>query len=271
MNQPSLELDREKLPVILGFKSQHQQAALLYHYIIHTLPMVQKNLKYWHVQASMCHDAQLRQQALASLKDKAFHCQGGAVFAVPYRFEEGLLVQLIVAYQTLCDYLDNLCDRAQVTDGRAFRELHQSLLDALTPDSRTSDYYRSYPHQNDSDYIYKLVNKCRYCIKRLPSYEAVYDDIVRLVNLYIDLQVIKHINWSEREDRLINWANSHLQAYPDILWQEFAAASGSTLAVFKLLGLASQRDVSCDRVQQTVRIYFPWICGLHILLDYFID
>ncbi|MEN6349793.1 MAG: tetraprenyl-beta-curcumene synthase family protein [Syntrophomonas sp.] len=248
-----------------------RQAALLFHYITFTLGQVKRLLKEWNTEAGLCIDTELRKQALSSLHNKDFHCQGGAVFAVPYQHAEPQLLSLIVAYQTLCDYLDNLCDRANCTDGEAFRQLHESLLDALTPGQNRHDYYELYPYRKDNGYIDKLVAQCQNSLKYLPSYHLVYEDVIKLARLYIDLQVHKHIALNQREYALQGWAEGHLHNYPGILWQEFAAASGSTLALFALFGLAGEKDAEPEDIRNTVRTYFPWICGLHILLDYFID
>lgn len=253
------------------WKTRTHQTRLLTHYILNTLPRVNKLLRQWENEAGKCPDPELKKQALASLQTKAFHCQGGSFFAVPYGQWEPLLLELIVAYQTLCDYLDNLCDRAHCNDGDAFLQLHQSLKDGLTPDGPLHDYYIEFPFTDDGGYIIHLVEKCRSCVNQLPSYDKVYADINTMVDRYISLQVYKHISWETREETLIQWANSLLQDYPDILWQEFAAASGSTLAVFALFGLAVNPEIGIKESHKTVNTYFPWICGLHILLDYFID
>ncbi len=61
-------------------------------------------------------------------------------------------------------------------------------------------------------------------------------------------------------------------------WWEFGAAAGSTLGIFSLISYASLKDglgVSHGAPGYDVgcisSAYFPWVCGLHILLDYFID
>lgn len=248
------------------------QAQLLFHFIHHTLPCVQRLLTQWKKEAELCEDEELRLQALNSIAGKDFHCQGGAVFAVPYPNREKELLRVIVAYQTLCDYLDNLCDRADCVDGLAFRELHTSLIDALTPYGDKHSYYRTYPYSNDSGYINKMVDACRHSLQQLPSYHLVQDEVIALAQLYIDLQVKKHISWEVREKTLIEWAKANLAGYPGVHWNEYAAATGSTLAIFALLGLAARDDrVTPEEIQTTLNTYFPWICGLHILLDYFID
>lgn len=257
----------------LAYKSKmsSKQKSLLFHYIFFTLRQVKRMLKEWEAEAGRCPDHELRKQALNSIRLKDFHCQGGAVFAVPYPEWEPLLLRVIVAYQTLCDYLDNLCDRASCTDGASFRQLHESLKDALTPGAPLQAYYSLYPYNDDNAYIAKLVKECQKCLQELPSYPVVHEEVLMLAQLYIDLQVHKHIDLEQREAVLTNWAENHLKSYPGVLWQEFAAASGSTLAVFALWGLASQKGITKSECAEMMHTYFPWICGLHILLDYFID
>ena len=40
-------------------------------------------------------------------------------------------IQFIVAYQTISDYLDNLCDRSTSLDPADFAALHEAMTDAL--------------------------------------------------------------------------------------------------------------------------------------------
>lgn len=247
------------------------QMQVLFHFIQHTLPRVQRLLQLWRKEAELCADGELRRQALGSIEGKAFHCQGGAVFAVLCPYQEDVLLNIIVAYQTLCDYLDNLCDRAECLDGTAFRQLHVSLTDALVPQDSRYHYYQTYPYKNDGGYINKIVDECRHNLQHLPSYHLVQKDILELAGLYTELQVRKHIDWAVREKSLIEWAETKTIDCPALRWNEYAAATGSTLAIFALLGLAAREDLDPEEVKATLNTYFPWICGLHILLDYFID
>ncbi|MBP1760938.1 MAG: hypothetical protein H6Q64_480 [Firmicutes bacterium] len=258
-------------PKVDFVRSWPGQQKMLAHYIFRVLPRVKKRLQHWRSQAAQCPDIALADQALSSLKNKDFHCYGGSVFALGADDYEEILIQLITAYQTICDYLDNLCDRNDCLDGNAFRQLHASLLDALQPDAIKSDYYKYYPHRDDGGYLESLVDACRKCLEKLPSYVAVQADVLQLAGLYIELQVRKHIDWAVREQELISWAETETASYGGILWQEFAAASGSTLAIFALFTLAVRSEVSHEQVMAVRDTYFPWICGLHILLDYFID
>jgi tetraprenyl-beta-curcumene synthase len=271
MHTPLADLETSRAERAYEQNTGFTQVQLLFHFIRHTLLRVKRLLTQWQKEAELCVDEELRQQALNSIAGKDFHCQGGAVFAVPYPEREDVLLSLIVAYQTLCDYLDNLCDRAACLDGQAFRELHVALTDALTPQGTKHQYYQTYPCQNDGGYINKMVDECRYNLQQLPGYHLVQADVIALAGLYIELQVKKHIAWEVREKTLIEWAQAQLVDYPGLQWNEYAAATGSTLALFALFGLAARDELEPGEIHTTLDTYFPWICGLHILLDYFID
>lgn len=247
----------------------HQKGPLLLNYITRTLPAVQRQLKEWRRHAEQIPDDTLRGQALSSLTGKSFHCQGGAVFAAIPRNDQ--LLSFIVAYQTLCDYLDNLCDRTGTVNGEAFYGLHQSLLDALDNNRPISDYYKRYPCGDDGGYITRLVQVCRQSLQGAEGLASVEGQARQLVEWYCALQVAKHLDPRIREDKLYGWAAAHLDSYPDLYWQEFAAACGSTLALFMLMREAFSSPGDQEACEVLLQSYFPWICGLHILLDYWID
>lgn len=239
------------------------------------LPQVSRELSRWQQQLTVSADWPLLQQALASLSKKRFHAQGGSFYAL-YNFNPVYMktqVSLIVALQTISDYLDNLCDRGGIYDEVAFRYLHQAMVAALTRGPiRERDYYRFYPSKNDGGYLEALVAECRGCIALLPGYPVVEPEILRLVSLYNDLQVYKHLDPAMRNSRLRRWFKEKATpTTPSLHWWEYAAACGSTLGLFALFGLATSSATDLQDVRKVVEAYFPWVCGLHILLDYWID
>jgi len=70
---------------------------------------------------------------------------------------------------------------------------------------------------------------------------------------------------------MLNWIRPYIASNSKITVWEFAAASGSTLGIFCLYAVAYNPYLSVTEGQKIKQAYFPWICGLHILLDYFID
>lgn len=240
----------------------------VYRYI---LPEVRQRLAEWKKMANKIPNQELKKQALKSIKFKQFHCQGGAVYASLSFEQRHLLVSLIVALQTISDYLDNLCDRSTSFDPNDFRSLHQAMLDAIDPTASLHDYYAYREDRDDGGYLNQLVLTCQSCVCMLPSYHLAFPYVKRLVSLYCDLQVYKHIKWDQREEKLLTWWKQHRDQYPDLKWNEFAAATGSTLGMFMLFTAAAKEMATEQEMEQIMNAYFPYVCGLHILLDYLID
>ena len=163
----------------------------VYKYI---LPEVRAELGRWRDMAGTIPDPELRKQALDSIAGKQFHCEGGGVYAAANLERRHVLIPLIVALQTISDYLDNLCDRSTSLDPNDFRLLHQSMLDAVTPEADTRNYYALREEQDDGGYLAALVRTCREQVAQLPAYAKVQPFVTELVKLYGDLQVYKHID-----------------------------------------------------------------------------
>jgi tetraprenyl-beta-curcumene synthase len=233
--------------------------------------MVEKELSVWRKVAASIPDEELQRQAVASLDKKRFHCQGGSVYALYTPLQGHRMITFIVALQTISDYLDNLCDRVSNADEQSFAVLHGAMKSAVDASVPVDDWYKNYPYREDGSYLDFLVRTSQRVITFLPGYRDVREDILHLVTLYSDLQVFKHLGLSVREEMLIRWFSRHQSLAPDISWWEFAAAAGSTLGVFALAAMAAGGNVSNEETELLLDCYFPWLCGLHILLDYFID
>lgn len=240
-------------------------------HLTQVLPLVDRVLARWLRLAEAIPDAALREQAIASLTHKRFHCEGGSVFAAWAPKAKATLVRFIVAFQTISDYLDNLCDRMESLDAANFRQLHRSMFDAVSPGAPLQgEYYRYHPRQDDGGYLAALVDACRTSLAQVPGYPAIQEPVGRLLSLYVDLQILKHITHERRVPELMRWFNAHAADHPGLHWWEFAAATGSTLGIFALISDAA-RPSPLETAQALVAAYFPWIGGLHILLDYLID
>lgn len=249
----------------------HDPIRLMYRIYKYVLPEVRGQLDLWRGKAERIPDPELKKQAIASMSTKQFHCEGGAVYAAANLPQRHILIPLIVAFQTISDYLDNLCDRSTSLDPDDFRRLHQSMLDAVDPGAPLQDYYAFRQEREDGEYLSSLVKTCQSCICMLPSYGHVAVQVRELVGLYCDLQVYKHIRHDLRERELQQWWEKHRHHYDGLLWNEFAAATGSTLGVFMLFLAAADPELQSSAAEAVRRAYFPYVCGLHILLDYLID
>ncbi|MCT8137249.1 tetraprenyl-beta-curcumene synthase family protein [Anaerobacillus sp. CMMVII] len=235
------------------------------------LPCVHKNLKEWKEKASKIPNEELRKQALASIDTKTFHCEGGSIYGILSEKNSEDVIRFIVAYQTISDYLDNLCDRSTSLDPTDFRSLHQSMLHALTPGAKLENYYRYREEQNDGGYLHELVTTCQEVIGKLPALDNIHEFNLELAQYYCDLQVHKHVKKEERVPRLEKWFKQYQDQLPEMSWYEFSACAGSTLGIFCLVAYATNENFTRTQAQEVMNSYFPWVQGLHIMLDYFID
>ncbi|MEA4901143.1 tetraprenyl-beta-curcumene synthase family protein [Desulfitobacterium sp.] len=240
-------------------------------FVKEVFPKVKEELHSWQLIAEKTPDSLLSQQALASLQSKAFHCLGGSIYALYPGAKQDAMIQFIVAYQTISDYLDNLVDAANVQDEKAFAQLHLAMTEALDPEAECSDYYAEYPYKEDGGYLDQLVRTCQENLKLLPSYSVVKAEATWLAAQYSSLQTYKHLKPEEREEKMLAWLEQSRVIYSEVSVWEFAAATGSTLGIFCLVAAAHQPGLTVNTVKAIKQAYFPWICGLHILLDYFID
>ncbi|MCE7791465.1 tetraprenyl-beta-curcumene synthase family protein [Salipaludibacillus sp. CUR1] len=245
---------------------------LMYNVYKQVIPAVHEFLDEWRKRAETIPNSELRTQAIMSIESKAFHCEGGAIYALLAGSHFRTAVRFIVAYQTISDYLDNLCDRSTSLDPEDFRTLHQSMLDALTPGASWKNYYELRNDQDDGGYLAALVQTCQDCVKSFRSYSAVQEENLLLAGLYCDLQVHKHVKKEDRMPRLTSWFEKHKRDLPPMAWYEFSASAGSTLGIFCLTAYsASHSALKPEKAALIKNGYFPWVQGLHILMDYFID
>jgi len=245
--------------------------SLMYQIYRRVIPAVHEQLSIWKEKAQAIPDEELRTQALMSIKTKTFHCEGGGIYSLLAKDKFKQMTRFIVAYQTISDYLDNLCDRSTSLDPQDFRALHHSMRHALTPGAKTENYYRYRDEQEDGGYLQSLVLTCQDVLSTLPGYEKIKDSLFELCDYYCDLQVYKHVKKEDRVPLLTSWFERHKEKLPDMSWYEFSACAGSTLGIFCLAAYASDEKLTDSTVETVKSGYFPWVQGLHIMLDYFID
>jgi tetraprenyl-beta-curcumene synthase len=236
------------------------------------VPRASAALEQIRVRAERIPDPALREQALASIDGKAFHVQGASIFATFLApAEAARFVRIASSLETIYDYLDNLCDRLPGVSELAFATLHEALLDALDERRVAADYYRNGPAGDDGGYLASLVADVRTELVQLPHYAAVRDALVGIACFYAELQTYKHADPADRERICNAWYGNHRAQFPGLYWWEFAAACGSSMPIFALIYLATQRHLPPHAIDATIAAYFPNVSAVHILLDYFID
>jgi len=264
-NIPAL---RKSDPAPLGPRQAWALLGVAARELLWGLPAVARELGHWRARAEAIPDRTLRADALASLTQKRDHAEGAALFCVLPRRRNRRLLGLLVAYQTIWDFLDNLSERD--TGEANARQLHLALVEALDPDAPISDYYRHHPWKDDGGYLRELVEACRARCAALPSYACVRPYVLAGV-AQCSVQSVNHdLDPGRRDAALEAWAERECSGEQGIAWFELtAAASGFTPHV--LLALAAES--SCDQrdVASTLAVYFPGVALAITMLDSYVD
>jgi tetraprenyl-beta-curcumene synthase len=258
---PSKAADR--LALAAAFVSAAQR------YWFDVFPRAHRAQRRWSRRAATIPNPTLRSAALDA--HKRGNREGAAAFATlaPPR-QRASLIEALVAFQTMYDYLDTISERQAASSPANARQLHRALCTALDRSVAEPDYYALDPARDDGGYLRELVAACRQACAALPSYPAVADRTDRLAELGVFYQSIIGVR-PTRVDTAARWAHQHVIRYPELRWWEIVAAAGSSLPVLALLAAAADPATGPRDVAAVQRAYFPWIAALHTLLDSLID
>jgi tetraprenyl-beta-curcumene synthase len=218
-------------------------------------------------------DAALRADALNAITEQRTHIDGAALFSILPRARSSTLLRLLVAYEIIWDYLDNVNERSADVGVANGLQLHRALVDALDPRSAIANYYRQSPWHDDGGYLHALVVACREYCERLPSYAPMRQALIREAARGQICALNHASNPIQRDAMLRAWAESEFPGGHEAQWFELTAAASTNLTIFALLALASEPTPSPVEAAatQTARAYFPWISVLTAMLDSYVD
>ena len=216
-------------------------------------------------------DVRIREDALKALTEQRTHIDGAALFSVLPRTRNLSLLRLLVAYEIIWDFLDNVNERTAAIGVASGLQLHEALIDALDPGRPVSDYYARIPWHDDGGYLSTLVTTCRVHCVNLPSYGCVRHSAI-LEAVRAKVCAMNHdLDPVSRNAALEAWAARAFPQGHETRWFEFTAAASTNLTIFALLALASEPTCTDDLVTQTSLAYFPWISVLTAMLDSYVD
>lgn len=230
---------------------------------------VSREIGRWRAVAQTIPDPVLRQDALFALDRKRAHADGAALFSVLPDYRNGDLVRMLVAYETILDYLDEVSERHAIEANG--RELHLALVDALDSRRPLSDYYRHHSERDDGGYLIALVEQCRRCSQSLPSYEAVKPSLGREA-WRTQVLALNHLeDPAARDGALEGWAAREFPDETELSWFELGAAASASLVVHALLALAARPTVTSQEIEATYAAYWPWTSLATAMLDSYVD
>jgi tetraprenyl-beta-curcumene synthase len=241
-------------------------------YWIGVFPLLSRELRHWHERAREIPDPMLRKLALLTQKSERGNLEGAAAFAVlAPRAHRARVLRAVVAFQATYDYIDTLAEQPCADPVANGHQLHLALLSALEPEGEHADYYEHSGGGQDDGYMHKLVDRCRFALRALPSYSSVAESALRCTRRMVAYQSLNHGACTETRGDLAGWATGLTPAGTGLRWWETAAAAASSLSVFALIAAAAQPALESGQAAATESAYFPWIGALHVLLDSLID
>jgi cytochrome P450 len=227
-------------------------------------------LRAWRQRARAIPDASIRKDALDSLIRKRDNVEGASLFSILPRKRDRSLLTLLVAYQVLWDFLDNVSERGASTGRANGRQLHRALVEALDPEAPISDYYRYHPWKDDGGYLLALVEICRRKCIALPSYRQVRHIMLRGVER-CEIQYLNHEpDPYKRDAALREWAERESSGEHRLDWFELTAATGAFMP-HVLLALAAEPSCEQHDLVAIQSAYFPWVALAIAMLDSYVD
>jgi len=230
-----------------------------------------KELERWRKFAEAIPDHPIREDALHVFEHKRTHAHGAALFWAIPKVRDLNLLRLLVAYELIWDFLDNLNERAASVGTANGRQLHLAIVEAIDPSTVVSDYYLHHPWQDDGGYLCALVRTCRAICDSLPSYGLVRDLVVGEARRAQVLALNHDPDPRQRDDALRAWVASEHPTNARMQWWELSGAASAPLAIHALLALASQPRCSKAEALRVHSAYSPWICATTTMLDSYVD
>jgi tetraprenyl-beta-curcumene synthase len=248
------------------------------------LRSVSREATHWHARASAIPDPRIRADALTALHRKRGNINGAALFwTLPDRRDRTLL-QALVAYEMLADFLDCVNESEIHLGVRHGEQLQIALQDALDDDAKSSDYYLYRPGADDGGYLWELVLTCRRACLQLPSFERMQPYIRRAGALSRVLSLNHELDPAERTRLLQGWASDNLPvSIPpragggrpvELSWFERTAGASAWLTVLAMLALAAeplQSTRSNAEIESVYDAYLSSIAPAGAMLDSYGD
>jgi tetraprenyl-beta-curcumene synthase len=236
------------------------------------LPSSGREVRRWRALAEQIPDPFLRADALQSIVDKRAFTDGAALFwTLPSRRDDELLA-LLVAFQTIANYLDCTSERGAKHRGSSAGSLMLALVDAVDVESPLQDYYADHPWTEDGGFLRELVLSCRSGCQNLAHYQRARPLLIREARRGRTLELSHDPNAQRRDEVLEAFAaREYAPPPPDANWFEYTVSSTSLLPVIVLLALAADETSTDHDLHAALDVYIPWVGALSVMLDSYND
>jgi tetraprenyl-beta-curcumene synthase len=235
-------------------------------------PAVRSQLHRWEQRARKISDPALKALALQKLHEEGFNAEVAATLAVtsPSAYR-GRVVQAIVAFEVMYDYLDGLTEQLVSDSLGNGRQLFSAFTDALALDTHAGrDYYHYHSQSGDGGYLDELSATVRASLAELPAAAVIIDVAQQAAARCAETQARAHAVARTGTEPLERWAMREA-AGTGLRWNEYlAGAASSVLTVHALIAAAADRNTKPEQAVAIDRVYLS-IGVLTTLFDSLID
>jgi tetraprenyl-beta-curcumene synthase len=241
-------------------------------YWLDIFPIVRREVSHWRRQAASIPTESLRDHALDTHRVKR-NPEGAAAFAVlAPRANRHQVTRMLVAYQTMFDYVDTVSEEPGADDPLAdARQLHRALGASVAPDPPRHDYYDLHAHKNDGGYMAAQVTLAQEILTSLPSYPLVEEAIRRSAARCEESQSQMNVTGAASARTTDLGVETAFGDGLALSWWEISAAETSSLSVLALMAVAADPTLNQADVRSIELAYHPWIAGLSTMLDSLVD
>jgi tetraprenyl-beta-curcumene synthase len=234
-------------------------------------PIARAQLHRWQQHAQKIPDHALRALALEKLDTEHFNSEVAATLAVTCPREyRACVVEAIVAFEVMYDYLDGLTEKPTPDPLRDGQRVFQAFINAVTPDTDLDTDRYDYRQRGDGDYLEKLANTVKRALMRLPAFSAVTATVRVSADRCASAQTLVHAAPQLGVTELERWSK-HGAQNTGLEWQEFlAGAVASVLAVHALIAAAADRRTT-PALADAIDTTYLSISAISTMLDSLID
>jgi tetraprenyl-beta-curcumene synthase len=231
-------------------------------------PQVSRQLARWRSRAREIEDPKLRALALQKLDEEHFNAEVAATLAtLAPASRRRQVIEAIVAYEVMYDYLDGLTEQPTQDPLRDGRHHYRPFIKAICLQPHAD---RNAPGDASDGYLHDLSATVQNTLAQLPAASAIVDVAEGTAERCAEAQIRAHAAPTIGSGQLQAWAERQ-SAGTTRGWREFlAGAASSVLAVHALIAAASDPRTTAQEAAEIDAVYMS-ICTLSTMLDSLID
>jgi tetraprenyl-beta-curcumene synthase len=235
------------------------------------LSAVKTELATWSARAHAIPDQTVRADVLQGMSEGRALVDGAALFWTLPSGRRPELLRILVAFQTLLNFVDIALERdARGPDGRPrnWTWLARDALDvdAVLPAQRTIVDAVG----DDGGYLHALMTTCRQGCATLAKYREARPLLLRETDRARAFEIEHDRDRLRRADQMRSFAAQEFGAVTEIRWWELAAGASSMLTAMAVLGLAAEEDTTSEDLHRAADAYV-WVASAAALLDSYVD